>query len=103
VENKATEGSSDSHWRESVLGTELMTPYFNAGVTNPLSAITVASMEDLGYQVDMTRADPFTANLLQAPARVPAAGGGLVDLRGDVPHRPLVMVDAKGRVMAIRR
>lgn len=102
VENKATKGSSDGHWRESVLGTELMTPYLNGGVPNPLSAITVKSMEDLGYQVDASQADAFGASF-QAPAPVPGAAGTVVDLTGDVVRRPLLVVGRKGKVLEIRR
>jgi CARDB/Leishmanolysin/Bacterial pre-peptidase C-terminal domain/Bacterial Ig-like domain len=102
VENKATEGSSDGHWRESVLGRELMTPYFNNGVPNPLSAITVKSMEDLGYQVDATKADAFGVSF-SAPARIPGGAQHVVDLSGDVARRSLILVDAKGRVREIRR
>ena len=44
------------HWRGSVFGDELMTP---TG-TGALSAITVQSLADLGYVVDITQADPYT-------------------------------------------
>lgn len=51
-------GSDGSHWAENVFGTELMTP-FSSG-TMPISRITVGSLADLGYAVDMTRADPYS-------------------------------------------
>ena len=47
---------SGSHWRLSVLEGELMSP--SGGGT--LSAITVQSMADLGYGVDVTQADAYT-------------------------------------------
>ena len=47
-----------SHWRESTLGNELMTGYLNSG-TNPLSAITVGAMADLGYAVSFNAADAY--------------------------------------------
>src|SRR5690606_11186247 len=31
------------------------------GATNPLSRITIAQFGDLGYSVDLTQADPYTA------------------------------------------
>lgn len=43
-----------SHWRRSVFGDEVM------GGGGPLSAITVQSLADLGYGVDVTQADSFT-------------------------------------------
>ena len=53
------EGTINSHWRESVFGNELMTGFINAG-KNPLSMMTVESLEDLGYTVDVTAADPYS-------------------------------------------
>ena len=38
---------------------ELMTGFAGAG-TNPLSRITIASLEDIGYDVDYSNADSFT-------------------------------------------
>ena len=46
----------ESHWRGGVFGDELMTP---TG-TGALSAITVQSLADLGYGVDVTQADAYT-------------------------------------------
>jgi hypothetical protein len=60
VENQGGPGTRDGHWRENILGTELMTGYLNQGVRNPLSRITAASMADLGYQVNMNAADTYT-------------------------------------------
>ncbi len=61
VENQAEPGSSDGHWRESVFRNELMTPTLTGREAfSPLSAVTVASLEDLGYRVDAEAADPFT-------------------------------------------
>ncbi|MEO1302686.1 MAG: leishmanolysin-related zinc metalloendopeptidase [Myxococcota bacterium] len=62
VENQAVVGSSDGHWRESVFGQELMSPSVSIDdVTNPLSEVTVASLEDLGfYTVNFDGQDPFT-------------------------------------------
>ncbi len=64
VHNADGPGSADSHWRESVLDSELMTPFVEAsGVFMPLSRLTIASLADLGYVVDMNKADPFLANI----------------------------------------
>jgi hypothetical protein len=48
IANVGAAGSIGSHWRESILTNELMTPSISGGV-NPLSRITAASMRDLGY------------------------------------------------------
>ncbi len=68
VANVGGPGSADGHWRESVLDNELMTPGFNSGSKNPLSAITIESLADLGYTVDVTQAEPFSA-FYTAPSR----------------------------------
>ena len=47
-----------SHWRESVFATELMTGWNDFG-PNALSRVTVASMADLGYTVNMAAAESF--------------------------------------------
>jgi hypothetical protein len=58
VENNGVPGTTDSHWRESTFGNELMTGYVNVGVM-PFSAITVGSLGDMGYQVNLLAADPY--------------------------------------------
>ncbi|MEM7709406.1 MAG: hypothetical protein AAF264_01380 [Pseudomonadota bacterium] len=53
VEDGFGPGSDRGHWDEAVFGAgELMTPAFNSGQDNPLTALTVASLADLGYVVD---------------------------------------------------
>jgi hypothetical protein len=59
VENTGSSGTRDGHWRESVFGNELMTGYIS-GTPNPLSALTVASLKDLGYGTSMLGASTFT-------------------------------------------
>lgn len=67
IENLGGAGTAGSHWRESVFHAELMTGYIEApGVPMPLSRITIASMKDLGYQVDYAQADLFAGNLMAA-------------------------------------
>jgi hypothetical protein len=60
VENTGGGGTRDSHWRESIFRNELMTGFLGPGVINPLSRITVASMADMGYTVNMAAADAYT-------------------------------------------
>jgi hypothetical protein len=75
VENTGTSGTRDSHWRESVLGIELMTGYLNVG-SNPMSRVTIASMQDLGYTVNAARADSYSlAGGVVAGARIELHGG----------------------------
>lgn len=51
--------SGNGHWSEAVFQTELMTPQLNPGVGAPLSALTVASLADQGYGVNLAAADPY--------------------------------------------
>jgi hypothetical protein len=67
VENTGGIGTADGHWRESVFGTELMTGYLGAGAA-PLSTVTIGSLADLGYQVDLQAADAFGLAGLHAAA-----------------------------------
>lgn len=50
------------HWDETCLGTELMTGFLNtgSGVTNPLSTISIGTLEDLGYSVTIENAEPYS-------------------------------------------
>jgi hypothetical protein len=51
-------GTRGSHWSEGVFGNELMTGFLNGG-SNPISSVTIASLADLGYQVDARQAELF--------------------------------------------
>ncbi len=48
----------EGHWRELVFGDELLTGFLS-GSDRPLSRMSVASFEDLGYTVDYAAADPY--------------------------------------------
>jgi hypothetical protein len=53
LETGGGSGTAGSHWSEAVFDHELMTGYIDAA-PDPLSAMTVASLKDLGYQVNMS-------------------------------------------------
>ena len=59
VESGGGAGTTLSHWRESVMTNELMTGFIDNPGPNPLSAITIESMADLGYSVDVSQAEPW--------------------------------------------
>ena len=58
VENTGGPGTADGHWRESVFRNELMSGFI-AAPDNPLSRLTVASLQDMGYEVDLAKAEPY--------------------------------------------
>ncbi len=95
VENEAGPGSQDSHWREAVFGAELMSPFVNNGVQNPLSRITIQSLADLGYGVDVSQGEPYSLPLaadLVNPDREPD-----IDLSDDIRRGSILVVGPKKR------
>ncbi len=74
--------SRDSHWRESVMQSELMTSGTSSNPA-PLSAITIQSMADLGYTVDVTQADAYT---LPASSKIAIRSEGLIPLNCVIEH-----------------
>jgi len=106
VENSGGPGTIDSHWRESVFKTELMTGFLHPGVPEPLSIVTVASMRDEGYQVNYAAADAFSlsltaAGVAAAPRAAPA--GQVIALGDDVLRLPIRLVDSRGRLVGVYR
>ena len=89
------------HWRRSVFGEEIMSS--NADV---ISAVTLQALADLGYVVDLTKADEY---------RLPGTGGAAGDAASDrveadafeladaILRLPVVVVDEKGKVVRVIR
>jgi len=99
VENTSAPAAADSHWRESVLGHELMTPFQAVGERDLLSLITVQSLADLGYAVKVGLAEIY---------RIPGStgGAGATPERGipygdDILRGPIRVVDRDGRVVRV--
>ncbi len=59
LSNQGDPATRESHWRESVFDHELMTGYLDSGIS-PISRLTLASLEDIGYHVNPGAADPYT-------------------------------------------
>jgi len=59
LENDGGAGTAEGHWREVTFDNELMTGYIDPG-DNPLSRLTIAALQDLGYQVNPSTADGYT-------------------------------------------
>ena len=58
VEQDGGAGTRDAHWDEQVFADELMTGYISGGV-RPLSRMSIAALTDVGYRVDLSKADDF--------------------------------------------
>jgi hypothetical protein len=91
-------GNINSHWREPTLVAELMTGYLNGGVANPLSRLTAAAMEDIGYKVNYAGADAYVHTFT---LRALGATAPLLDLGDDIYRGPLYVVDPSGRVVRV--
>ncbi len=60
-----------SHWKEQTLGDEVMTPRPSQNFNTPLSAVTVQALADLGYVVDVSKADRYRVpKLIATSAKV---------------------------------
>jgi hypothetical protein len=98
VMNVGGAGTVNSHWRDGVFDPEIMTGFLNGGF-NPLSAVTVASLADLGYTVDASAADPFTL----APSFRAAGARHGREMVNDIISDPIRRIDLNGRVVGIIR
>ena len=96
VENTGGPGTANSHWRESIFRNELMSGFI-AAANNPLSRVTVASLQDLGYVVDITKAEPYAlANLMDLAENgllMSAAAHGAHDHPHALPIFPITLGD----------
>ena len=79
------------------MGNELMTGFLNA-TSNPLSAITSASLRDLGYVVNDVPSDPYTVPSVSAALRTGAAADRVHELHVPV---PIIVTDAQGRTTRV--
>ncbi len=57
-------GTVGSHWAEATFDRELMTGYAERNPPMPLSRLTIGALQDLGYTVDFSTAEPFSLTLL---------------------------------------
>lgn len=70
------EGSDFSHWQEEVFGNELMTSNGeDPSVHEPLSTMTIASLEDIGWNVNYGAAETYPDDFTLASTH----GNGLTD------------------------
>ncbi len=94
LENRGGQGTRIDHWRESTFDNELMTGTINPSTENPLSRLTVASLSDLGYGVNLDAADAYVLSFpkqsfqKRESGRMPAWEKGL--------DQPIRAVDPQG-------
>jgi hypothetical protein len=75
LEDNGRQGSHGSHWDEEIFGNEIMSPTI-FGLPNPISRVTIAAAEDMGYAVSYSLAtySPPGSNLVQGAGE----GNGVV-------------------------
>ncbi|WP_420439843.1 Ig-like domain-containing protein [Candidatus Palauibacter sp.] len=100
VDNTGGPGTWNGHWRHEVFAMELMIGYADGTATrSPVSAITIQSLADLGYAVDVTAADPYRLPDADAARLIDEAR--LVPYGNDIWRGPIVVVDPEGRIVRI--
>ena len=88
------------HWRDSVFGRELMNSFLYVNRREPLSAITLEALVDMGFWVDVSYADEFQ---LANPDRVAADASPepLIRVHDEIDRGPQVIVDRNGRTLRV--
>jgi hypothetical protein len=91
-------GNVNGHWREPTFDEELMTGFLQPGVSNPLSRLSAAAMEDLGYGVNYAGSDAYV--------KIFTVQGGahrqnLLSLGDDLYRGPIYVVNRSGRVVGV--
>lgn len=80
VGNERGPGTWDAHWREETFVNELMTGFLDQGMPNPLSIMTVLSLKDIGYSVNLDSAEDYSIpSVHQRPFFAPK-----IELFGDI-------------------
>ena len=87
VENTGGPGTADGHWRESVFRNELMSGFI-AAPNNPLSRVTVASLQDMGYEVDLSKAEPY-----KLPDLLAVAAAGATTTHDELHALPVIPIE----------
>jgi len=97
VENDHGPGTRDTHWEEDDFDNELMTGLIEqAQIPMPLSIMTVRSLRDIGYTVNLANFDAFTK-----PFQALRAGGqsaSRVQWEGPPPV-PVFAIDENGTIV----
>ena len=97
------EPGPDGHWRASIFPGEAMSPAQFLSRREPLSAITIESLADMGYTVAAALADPYSISLPDIPPGRPvqAEAGRIIYLGDDILRVPIRVVDDEGRVLRV--
>ena len=104
VENTGGAGTRDGHWREATFDSELMTGFAEAPtIPMQFSKMSIQSLADLGYGVNIAAADPFTIPFPQNVLRLDVADDDPPPAKWEQLTRPLFEITASGKVTPARR
>lgn len=93
VENSGGSGTADSHWREEIFRSELMSGFISTA-GNPLSRLTAASLSDLGYNVQLEAAEAYALpDLIESFELGVSALRSGVDMHSVLPILPTMLPD----------
>ncbi|MEZ5774975.1 MAG: leishmanolysin-related zinc metalloendopeptidase [Hyphomicrobiaceae bacterium] len=85
LEDGGGSGTAFSHWEESIFDNELMTGYLGGSRPgNPISRLTIATLQDIGYTVNYSAADAYAL-----------PGGASDDFAGDTGTTGVVTVGGR--------
>ena len=90
------EQDGSGHWRTSVFGDELMISGWVWPYHAPLSRITVASLADIGYEVNLDAADAYRVPSTTAAKPVAETRPGC-----QIIHQPIQVVAEDGRIVDV--
>ena len=97
LETSGGAGSADSHWRENSFLNELMTPFINL-TSNPMSAMTIQSLGDIGYQTNQLAADSY--GIAASSSSLLFSLSGQSDV-WEVTEKPRFLISPSGRVTKV--
>jgi Viral BACON domain/Leishmanolysin len=102
IENDYGPGTRCGHWDEGFFDNELMTGFLG-GITsvtvNPFSALTIASMADLGYEVDLSEAEPYSIPACSPDCDAPTLRATSIEEPWEIILKPRGMVDSEGNIV----
>jgi hypothetical protein len=99
VENNFNLGTKCSHWDEDTFDNEFMTGFLGGTTSptiNPISALTIASLGDLGYSVDLRRAEPYSIPACSPDCDTVALQASGDDKLWEIVLQPKGFVDSSG-------
>jgi hypothetical protein len=95
VENTGGTGTAEVHWRESTFDHEVMTGFVEPTADMPFSAISIASLADLGYVVNLLAADPYQ---VPSPSTIAARLSAQPFAPWETVHVPLLEIGRDGTI-----